>query len=131
LNADTLFLALLATGAAVVDFIDPMGDQVTAAVGFVGPLFYARAGAYLLAGVLLVVALARGSTYLEVIARSVLIGGIALQVYRHALFIGNEVHTWGNVVLLVIVLVTTYLRLSVLLGRDGFSVTKPASPGVS
>jgi hypothetical protein len=125
LNADTLFLALLATGSAAFDFMDPMGDTVSAVVGFVGPLFYAKVTAYLAAGVLLTVALARGSTYLEVVARSILIGGITLNVYRHVIFVGNEVPTYGNIVLLVIVLLTTYLRLSVLVGKQGFAVSRP------
>ncbi len=127
LNADTLFVALLAIGAGIFAVLDPLADAVVAARGSAAALFYVRAGAYVFAGLLLVAALGRESVRLETMARSVLIGGVALNVYRHATWLGwGDTQTQANVVLLVIVVGTSWLRMSVLLNRDGFVVSRPS-----
>jgi hypothetical protein len=128
LNADTLFLGLLAAGSGFFALLGPDRDSVTALHDSVYPLHYVRAGAYLLAGLVLVAALLAQSVRWEVIARSILIGGVLLNVYRHVSWLGfGDVSTQANVVLLVILALTSYLRLSVLLGRGGLLVARSAT----
>lgn len=128
LNADTLFLALLAAGSGFFALIDPYDDAVTALRDVVLPLHYMRAGAYLLAGLALLVTLMAQSVRGEVVARSILIGGVVLNVYRHLTWLGlGNPDTQSNIVLLAIVLLTTWLRLSVLLGKGGLLVARSAA----
>lgn len=134
LNADTLFLALLATGIGTFDTIDPLRDAVTAqSVAFNGAphfLHYVRTGVYVLAGILLTVALLRASVRVEVMARCVLFGGVSLNVWRHGVVFGlTDTDTFANVVLLAIILLVSVLRFSVLLGRSGMVVTRAADDG--
>lgn len=130
LNADTLFLGLLLAAAGLFALIAP-GDEVTAARESAGdgrahyPLFYVLAASYLIAGLLLVVGLIRGSLRIEVVARSLLVAGIILNVWRHIVWVGPGVSTWSQLALLAIVLVTSALRLSVLLNKAGLIITRP------
>lgn len=128
LNADSLFLALLAAGSGFFDLIDPTRDAVVETVGGTYPLFWIRAGAYLVAGLLLMVALVKTSLRLETIARALLGGAIVLNVFRHVAWIGwADTRTHAAIVLLLIYGLTATLRLSVLLGKDGLRVTRPAT----
>lgn len=129
LNADTLFLALLAAGAGTFNLIDPSGDDVTAAAGgVVYPLHYLQAGSYILAGLCLIYALVRGRVRPEVLARAVLLGGVCLGVWRHVIVLGwADSDTVEAYVLLAIVAGTSVLRLSMLLNPGGLMVTRAAS----
>ena len=127
LNADTLFLGLLAIGAGIFDLIDPTRDAVVVARDFAGPLFYVRAWSYLIAGLVLVVALTIQSVRAEALSRGLLIGGVGLDVYRHAVWVGwDDPATYATLVLFAIIAVTTHLRMSVLLGTDGLLIRRSA-----
>ncbi len=126
LNADTLFLGLLAFASGIFDLIDPSRDAIVHASGDPRPLFYVRACAYLIAGAILILALVTQSVRAEALARGILIGGIALNLYRYAHWLGWETSTWAQVILLVLIGVTTHLRMSVLLGSAGLRVTRSA-----
>lgn len=128
LNADTLFLALLALGVGIFSVIDPASDPITAARGGPAVMHWAQAAAYISAGVLLAGALLAASVHTEILARLVLLGAVALSVWRHGVFFGwDGTRTDRQVALLVFVIVATTLRFSVLLGRDGLVVTRPAA----
>lgn len=135
LNADTVFLALLAFLSGAFDLYDPGRDQVTvqaiAALGHAHPLHYIRAGSYVLAGVLLLSALTLASVRLEVVARCALVTGVALNVWRHGVWLGlDNTYTIGQVALLAIVGLTMWRRFRVLLNPEGLVVTRPAARGV-
>ncbi len=132
LNADTLFLGLLLASAGTFAILAP-GDEVTMAREAAGdgkahyPLFYVLAVSYLIAGVLLVGALVKGSVRVEVVARSLLVGGVLLNIWRHVIWVGpSEVATLGQFALLAIVGTTSALRLSILLNKGGLVITRPA-----
>jgi hypothetical protein len=130
LNADTLFLALLAAAAGLFDLADPTRDDVTAHVGVVSPLFYLRVGAYVLAGLMLIYALTRSRIRPEVWARAVLFGATVLDAYRHGVVFGwADSHTGAAYVLVVIVAVTSLLRLKMLLNPGGLMVTRVSTQG--
>lgn len=127
LNADALFLALLAIGSGIFTLIDPSIDRVTSTVHAPSFLHYVQAGGFILTGALLLAALLEASVRLEVLARHLLVGFVVLSVWRHAVVFGIwSAEGASQVVLLVIVYVTMRLRLSVLLGDDGLVVTRPA-----
>lgn len=128
LNADTLFLALLATGSGIFDLLDPTRSSVNVAIGGPTPLFYLRASAYVVAGLVLVYALARSRIRPEVLARALLFGGVCLSLYRHGLAFGwLDHHTAPSYVLVAIVALTSSLRLRMLLNPGGLMVTRPAT----
>lgn len=134
LNADSLFLGLLLLAAGTFAFLVPVPqDEVIAArqaagdVRDVYPLFYVLAGSYALAGLLLVGALVKGSVRVEVIARSILIGGTALNVYRHVVWLGWSETTMYQTVVFAIIASTSVLRMSLLLGRSGMLISRPAA----
>lgn len=129
LNADTLFLALLATLAGLFAIIDgPRGGMTTEAAPLA--LHYLRSAAYILAGLLLTGSLLWSSVRVEVIARSALLGGVALNLYRHAHWLGwQDTATLSSAALLVIVALTSWLRLSMLLRKGGVVVTHEAAAG--
>lgn len=129
LNADTLLLALLCVYGGLFDLADTTRDAVVVARGFESPLFYVRAGGYALAGLVLTAALLWASVRAEVIARCVLIGAIALNVYRHAVWIGWETATQGQVVILIIVVLTSGLRFSVLLNSHDLLLRRGPTEG--
>lgn len=132
LNADTLFLGLLLAAAGLFALLAPY-DAVIAAREKAGddvedhyPLFSVLAGSYLLSGVMLVGALVKASVRVEVLARSILIGGTALNVYRHAVWLGMSGETAYQAIVMVIVAATSALRMSLLLGRSGMLISRPA-----
>jgi hypothetical protein len=129
LNADTLFLGLLAGFAGFFAIIDPSDDPVMRIYNYVGPLHYVRASAYMLSGALLTVALARGAIHYEFMARSILAGAITLNVYRHAIWLGwGDADTLANVVLLLIITLTSWFRLSILLRPGGMTINRADDP---
>lgn len=132
LNADTLFVALLAIGSGLFAMIDPYADPVLADRRVVVdtvqtyPLLFVAAGSYLCGGLVLLAALARASVPLEVVARSVLIGGALLHVYRSAYQISwTDLNTVQTYVVLALIVLTTVLRLSVLLGNKAVIISRP------
>lgn len=129
LNADTLFLALLATFAGLFDLIEPTRDAVVVARDGALPLFHARAGGYVLAGLVLTVALLTASVRTEVIARCILVGAIALNIYRHVVWLGWETDTQSSLVLLAIVILTSGLRFSVLLDQHDLLLRRGPTNG--
>lgn len=133
LNADTLFVALLAVLAGVFDVLDPADDAAARAVlaetGVPGTLFYVRCATWIAAGTLLFAALLRSSLPLEVLARAVLIGGVALNVWRHGYWLGWGAAAAFQMALLFLVVLVTTLRLSVLLGARSLVVTRPSAEG--
>lgn len=132
LNADTLFIGLLALGSGLFSLFDPYADPILASRRVVDnpfatyPLFYVLAGALGLSGLILIIALARASVPLEVVARSVLIGACALNVFRTQTFLPwNDPDALRALVLLFMILSTTVLRLSVLLGDKAVVISRP------
>lgn len=128
LNADALFLALLALGVGIFSVIDPTSDPITAIRDQASVLHWAQAATYIAAGLLLALALLRASVHAEVLARCVLLSAVTLSLWRHVIFFGwDATRTERQVVLLIIVVATMLLRFSILLGRDGLVVTRPAT----
>lgn len=125
LNADSLFVGLLVMASGL--FTAAVGEDVVSARagGATTPLFVALWVSYVSAGVLLVVALMKASVRLEVVARSLFIGGTLLNVYRSVVWLGSSAETWGQVVLLGIVVLTSGLRGTVLLGKSGMLIHRP------
>jgi hypothetical protein len=129
LNADTLFLALLATGSGIFDLLDPASNDVNNHIGGPTPLFYVRCATYIIAGLLLVYALASDRIRPEVMARAILFGGVSLSLYRHILAFGwHDNQTAPTYVLVAIVAVTSLLRIRMLLNHGGLMVTRAAHP---
>lgn len=132
LNADTLFLVLLATFSGIFDIVDPARDAVTAlalqALASPSPMHYIRAGSYVLVGLLLLASLLWSSLRLEVLARCLLISALLLNAGRHVWWLGwGDSETIAQVTLLGVVALVTALRFSVLLSKRGLVVTQEAA----
>jgi hypothetical protein len=132
LNADTLFLVLLATFSGIFDIVDPARDAVTVValqtLPLPSPMHYIRAGAYVAFGLMLLAALLWSSVRLEVLARCLLISALLLNVGRHGWWLGwGDTETVAQLVLLAVIVLVTALRFSVLLGKRGLVVTQEAA----
>lgn len=137
LNADTLFLVLLATFSGLFDILDPDRDAVTAlalqTLDHASPMHYIRAGAYVTFGLLLLASLLWSSVQLEVIARCLLISAVLLNLGRHVWWLGwlgwGDSETVAQATLLAVLALVTALRFSVLLSKRGLVVTQDAAGG--
>lgn len=128
LNADTLLLALLALGAGFFAVVDPSSDKVTALLDQPATMHYVHAGFLTAAGVLLLAALLAASVRTEVFARCLLLGAVALNLWRHVVWLGwDHSATHQRLAVVVIVGLTMLLRFSVLLGPHALVVTHPGT----
>jgi hypothetical protein len=132
LNADTLFLVLLATFSGIFDIIEPHRDAVTVlalqTLNEPSPMHYIRAGAYVVFGLMLLAALLWSSVRLEVLARCLLISAVVLNAGRHVWWLGwQDTETAAQLVLLAVIALVTALRFSVLLSKRGLVVTQEAA----
>lgn len=127
LNADTLFLALLAFLSGLVDMVYPTGDETVAEIGFPTPSFYLRCAMYLAAGLMLLLSLARQHIPTEVMARMTLVVATIFELWRTGRIFGwtDGQHLIPAILLVLVVAGTTYLRLSVLLDPKGLVVRVP------
>jgi hypothetical protein len=127
LNADTLFLALLAIGSGVFDLFNPSLNPVVITAPANLYAYYLRCGGYVVSGLMLLVALALMSIHWEVIARFILLGAVAFQVWRRWAELGlSSRFTAEVIVLFTILAITTFLRVTALFSRHGIAFTIPA-----
>ena len=132
LNADTLLLAGLALFGGISDLADPSRSDIVSDIGAVTPVHYMRSVGYVLAGLGILFGLARNNIRAEVLGRAVLIASLVVTSSRHGIVFGwTAGPTLSTYVLLVLVGFTTWLRLSILLGRQELHVTVPAREGES
>lgn len=132
LNADGLFVALLMIGAGAFDFFlwreNPIILHGNHAEQY---LVQGRALGYVLAGLLLLYSLIAGKIHQEVIARFMFLGAVLFQIWRRWLefdgMLGGLTATpvLQVVILFIIYAVTSWLRMRVLLAKEGVTFTIP------
>ena len=127
LNADTVFLALLAFGSGAFSLANPHDSATVQALHNATATYYLWAASYMAAGVLIFAGLVKAKIRVEVFGRAVLLGGVAVNVWRTGLILGwGSTACVGGCILFGIVALTGWLRLSVLLNKQGLHVTVPA-----
>lgn len=125
LNADALFLALLAAGSGLLGFIDPSGPIVDK-LGHTTPSYLLVQSAYLIGGLLLMWSLLKEWVVGEVTARTVIMWTVAFQVFRMWSAFGfGDPNTTRSIVVFLIVALTCVLRMTVLLSKRGIVVHLP------
>lgn len=130
LNADALFLALYASFVGFFGIIDPSGSLVRE-LGYASASHYLVHGAYLFSGLLLMVALMREWVVGEVTARAVLTWSVCFELARQVAAFGWYPDGIKPFIIVVIVGLTSLLRLSVLLSKKGIVVHLPQRNGES
>jgi hypothetical protein len=126
LNADTLFLALLAIFAGALDIYRVQANVVVLIHPEEGPLAIARASCFVLGGLLMLYSLLSGRVNWEVLGRCILIGAVTFQVWRRWIEFGfSDTRTEESLITLLILLFTAWLRITGLFSKDGLSVFLP------
>jgi hypothetical protein len=128
LNSDGVFLALLVVASGIFDLIRPETNPIIAEQGNLNelPLLYLRCGVYILSGLLLLYSLLVANIHTEVVARCMLLGAIAFQVWRRSIEFGwLHIETEGALTLFLIVAGTTLLRVTALFNKNGMVFTIP------
>ena len=126
LNADAALIATFALAFGISDVVDPASNATVHALGFASPSHYLRSVVFIVAGLLILAALARAHIAIEVIGRMLLIGDLVAQAWRTALLLG-----WGSgaamerYAILGTVVLFTWMRLSALLSKHGLTVQIP------
>lgn len=136
LNADGVFVALLMIGSGLFSFFlweqNPIIQHGNTNEAF---LVQARSLAYVGAGLLLLWSLIRGKIAQEIFARFAFLGAVAFQVWRRWLefdgMFGGLFHpdVLAPVILFLIYAFTSWLRMKVLLAKDGVTFTIPPRKG--
>lgn len=128
LNSDALFLALLAMGSSLFSFLGRYQHDTTLALGHPPLTLYLTMFGYFCGGAILLYALLRAHIASEIIARSILIAGAVVTVFRDGIIFG-----WANsdvasdIVLVLILITTTILRTTALFSKHGVSFVIPAT----
>ena len=126
MNADTLFLALLCMSAGAFSMLDPNRSPVVRDLGYVTPLHYLESGGYVIAGLAILLGLANTNLRIEIVGRAIMLAGVVTGVWRTGFVLGwSSSFTKSAILIFIIVAVTSYLRISVLLNKQGLHVTVP------
>lgn len=126
LNADTFLLVLLCFYAGMRALLDPFSEPTIAELGFPTPSFYLRTICYLVSGLIILYALIRQSVAVEVMGRTILVFAVCFELFRRVSLLGwGDPDSIAQTFLVVIILLVTGLRLSVLLSKKGLVVNLP------
>lgn len=127
LNSDGLLLGLLATISGSATLLDPWHDEIGMVTGPTVMLFMRSTG-LLVAGLLILYSLVNAHVAVEIIGRLVLVAAVLYQAFRAASVLGLETYTIVQFVLVGILGLTTFLRVSALTSREGLVLAIPPLP---